>query len=84
MVKEFLDRVYINHNKKENTFSVKMKLKLPLFNDKLVYTNVSDKSKGYMIQEGSYHNVEKLSLVSGRPKKIKEYDEITKGNRRKK
>jgi hypothetical protein len=84
IIKDFVDRIEMNHNKKINEFEVHIRLKLPLFNDKLVYTNVSDKSKGYMIQEGSYHNVEKLSLVSGRPKKIKEYDEITKGNRRKK
>jgi site-specific DNA recombinase len=69
IVKEFVDRVYVNHNKKTNTFIVKMRLKLPLFNDKLVWNNKRDKSKGYTVQEGSYLMDKELTVVSGRPKK---------------
>jgi DNA invertase Pin-like site-specific DNA recombinase len=72
LIKEFVDRVFINHNKETNTFLVRIRLHLPLFNDKLVWKNVKDKKQGYNIKEGSYEIVEEFSVVSGRPKKVKD------------
>lgn len=48
-----------------------MKLKLPLFNDKLVYNNPKVKSEGYSIKEGEYEYKDVFQVVSGRPRKKK-------------
>jgi hypothetical protein len=64
-----LDLVFRRHNKNTNTFVVKLRLKLPLFNDKLVWNNKTDKSKGYVIEEGSYLIEKEFEWVSHRPKK---------------
>ena len=69
LMKEFVQRVEMNHNKKTNKFVVTMKLNLPLFDDKLVWKNKNDKSKGYSIQEGSYTKSFDFEVVLGRGKK---------------
>tara|TARA_R110001583_G_scaffold195176_2_gene370179 strand:+ start:4138 stop:5868 length:1731 start_codon:yes stop_codon:yes gene_type:complete len=69
ILKEFIDKVFINHQKDTNTFIIKLRLKLPLFNDKLVWNNKRDKSKGYKIKEGSYEITKQFNWVSNRPKK---------------
>ena len=78
LVKEFVERVLINHNKETNTFLVRIRLNLPLFNDKLVWKNAKDKKQGYNIKEGSYEMVEEFKVVSGRPKKVKENEKEKK------
>ena len=61
-IKEFVNRVFINHNKDTNEFLVKIRLNLPLYQDKLVWNNKRDKSKGYMIEEGSMKFMKNLRL----------------------
>ncbi len=78
VVKELLEKVNINHDKKENIFSVEMKLKLPLFNDKIAYNNPKDKTEGYKIKEGVYEYKDVLKVVSGRPRKQKQDEKIPK------
>ena len=69
IIKDFVDRVWMEHDKRRNIFKVTIALKLPLFNDKLVWNNVKDKSKGYKISEGELLKTYELPVVSGRPKK---------------
>ena len=68
IIKDFVDRVWMEHDKKKNVFQVTITLKLPLFNDKLVWNNARDKSKGYNISEGEIMKTFDLPVVSGRPK----------------
>jgi len=84
IIKEFVDKILINHNKETNRFLVSIHLKLPLFNDKLVWNNPKDKSKGYLITEGTYmKNIYMKKVVLGRPFKDTENDEITDENKKK-
>lgn len=68
IIKDFVDRVWMEHDKKKNVFQVTIALKLPLFNDKLVWNNARDKSKGYNISEGEIMKTFDLPIVLGRPK----------------
>nr|MBC8197766.1 hypothetical protein [Candidatus Neomarinimicrobiota bacterium] len=68
-VKEFVNRVEMNHNKETNKFVVSIILNLPLFNDKLVWKNKKDKSKGYDIHEGDLKKKIELEVKIGRRSK---------------
>tara|TARA_B100000315_G_C14502679_1_gene553085 strand:+ start:1 stop:1245 length:1245 start_codon:yes stop_codon:yes gene_type:complete len=77
LVKEFVNRVELDHDKKKNRFMVNIILNLPLFNDKLLWKNKKDKKQGYTIEEGNYSEVipfeiqsrTHFELVSSEPKK---------------
>jgi DNA invertase Pin-like site-specific DNA recombinase len=50
---EVLNKIYVDWDRKSKEHILDIRLKLPLFNDKLKYKDIKSKSKGYELVDGS-------------------------------
>tara|TARA_R100001079_G_C4450634_1_gene153545 strand:+ start:418 stop:2190 length:1773 start_codon:yes stop_codon:yes gene_type:complete len=57
IIENYVDKIYVDYNEKKKEHSLDIHLKMKLFNDKLEYKNIENKSEGYDIIDGDFNKV---------------------------
>lgn len=69
-INEFVERIYVDYDEDSKEHQLDIRLKLKLFNDKLIYKDVNNKKQGYKVIEGNNQKTlnfkrEKMSKKKG-------------------